>query len=779
MPSRPLFKNLKSQLMKIRFLLTLLALPSAILFAQQNVGIGTTSPAPTSLLDLNSTNKGLLIPRMTGAERVAIASPATGLLVYQTDTHQAPPAAPTTPGFYVYEITGTAGSWKRIARKDEIPFVPTPTWSSTGNDQYNSNAGGVGIGTSAAPNASSILDVASTTKGFLFPRMTYAQRIAIQTPAPGLLVYQTDAVGQFWVSGIYFYDGAIWKRIARADEISGGGGGPSSWTTVGDDQFSNLAGNVGIGTGTPTSKFHLVGNMLTESGSFTINNPTAILQLQNAGVNKGFLQLSGNNVRIGTNSGNTGGEFIVRMNGNTNMVIDSTGDMGIGIADPERKLHVEGGSIMVAHPGSIVGVPYAPTVTFKMTAEDEKKGGMRFIRDGSYLAEMMYTVDADGPNYISLSADGSGKKDIFLNSNSRVGINMNGSTFNPLAQLHVRATSGNDAMAIHSTLTSDNATIQFYDASISGGNANDKKTFIELQDGNNLRMGTNSGNNVGDLIIRMDGTDRVMVDQAGKVGIGTFPPIAKLHVDGGDDAEPNPFDGNGYLMLGDPIHTNVIFDNNEILARDGANSATLTVQNDGGAFKVGSTNRLFVGDNGNVGINTGNPLAKLDVIGRIRVDQDNEAIGITGNNPYIGLWFNDIYRSKIQQLTDQLYIHSNDKVHLDGDQIAIGNMLGTADGYKLTVTGKIICEELKVELTANWPDYVFADEYQLKPLYELKSFIETNHHLPNIPTAIDVEKEGFEVGEMNRKLLEKVEELTLYVIALQEQIDQLKSSTHK
>ena len=161
-------------------------------------------------------------------------------------------------------------------------------------------------------------------------------------------------------------------------------------------------------------------------------------------------------------------------------------------------------------------------------------------------------------------------------------------------------------------------------------------------------------------------------------------------------------------MLGDPTLTNVIFDNNEILARNGAGIATLTVQNDGGAFKVGSTNKLYVGDNGNVGINTGNPLAKLDVIGRIRVDQDNEAIGITGNNPYIGLWFNDNYRSKIQQLTDQLYIHSNDKVHLDGDQIAIGDMLSTANEYKLTVTGKIICEELKVELAANWPDYVFA-----------------------------------------------------------------------
>lgn len=761
--------------MKIHFLISMLTLTVAIAHSQNNTGIGTTAPAPSSILDLTSTDKGFLIPRMTGAQRTAITLPANGLLVYQTDNYGVPA---TTPGFYVYESSGSGGFWKRIARKDEIPVAPVVPWTVTGNDQYNNNPGGVGVGTAAAPNASAILDVTSTTKGFLFPRMTFAQRNAIGTPAPGLLVYQTDAFGTF-TSGVYFYDGSLWKRMARADEISGGGGGPTGWTIAGDNQYSNLVGNVGIGTAAPTSKFHLVGNLLTENGTITINNPTAILQLQNAGVNKGFMQLSGNNVRIGTNSGNTGGQFIVRMNGNTNMVIDSTGDVGIGTATPERKLHVNDGSILISYPGMFAGIPYAPLVNFEMTTEDEKKAGLRFIRDGNTLAEMLYTEDAENPNYISLSADGPAKKDFLLNSSSRVGINMNGTDFNPVAQLHVRASNGNDAIAIHSALSVDNATIQFYDATLPGGNANEKKTFIELQDVNNLRMGTNSGNTTGDLIIRMNGTDQVMVDQAGKVGIGTFPPISKLHIDGGTDVEPNPLDGNGYLMLGDPIYTNVIFDNNEILARNGANSATLTVQNDGGAFKVGSTHKLYVGDNGNVGINTGNPLAKLDVIGRIRVDQDNEAIGITGNNPYIGLWFNDIYRSKIQQLSDQLYINSNDKIHLDGDQVAIGNMLSTADGYKLTVTGKIICEELKVELAGNWPDYVFADEYQLPPLHQLKTYIETNHHLPNIPKADEVEKEGFEVGEMNRKLLEKVEELTLYVIKLQEQIDLLKASLKK
>ncbi len=754
--------------MKSRILLFLVFVYSLSANGQNNAGIGTTTPDPSAILDLTSTDKGLLIPRMTGAQRVAISSPATGLVVFQTDTYGSPPA---TPGFYYYETTFSGGTWKRVAKKDEIP---TLSWTLSGNDQYNNNSGSVGVGTGAAPNVSAALEVKSTTKGFLFPRMTAAERTAIGSPTTGLLVYQTNTSGPN-ASGIYFYDGSLWKRIAREDEI-GGGGGSTGWTVVADNQYHNLVGNVGIGTSSPSSKLHLVGNMLTESGSITINNTNATLQLQNAGVNKGYFQLSGNNVRLGTSIGNSSGYFSVRLNGVTRMLIDSTGDVGIGTSTPERKFHVNGGSIMVSYPGALGNIPYAPLVNFEMTTEDEKKGGLRFIRDGSFLAEMLYTNDEDGPNYISLSANGTAKKDLMVNSDSRVGINMNGTTFNPLAQLHVRATTGNDAVAIHSALTTDNATIQFYNASTSGGNPDEKRAFIQLQDGRNLRLGTNSGNSTGDMIFRFNGIDQVKIQDNGNMGIGTTTPLAKLHIEGGDDADPNPFTGNGYLMLGDAASTNVIFDNNEILARNGANATTLTLQNDGGALKVGSGNKLLVADNGNIGIGTGSPLSKLDVLGRIRIEQSNEALGITGNNPYIGMWFNNSYRSKIQQLTDQLYIHSTDKVHLDGDQIAIGNMLSTADGYKLTVTGKIICEELKVEVSANWPDYVFATDYALTPLSDLKSFIETNNHLPNIPKAADVEKDGFEVGEMNRKLLEKVEELTLYVIQLQEQIDAIKAN---
>jgi hypothetical protein len=99
-----------------------------------------------------------------------------------------------------------------------------------------------------------------------------------------------------------------------------------------------------------------------------------------------------------------------------------------------------------------------------------------------------------------------------------------------------------------------------------------------------------------------------------------------------------------------------------------------------------------------------------------------------------------------------------------------------AAGYALSVEGKIISDEVFVALKADWPDYVFATDYQLPNLCETASFIAANKHLPGIPSAEEVKaKGGIELGEMNRLLLQKVEELTLLMIDQQKQIDALKA----
>lgn len=106
--------------------------------------------------------------------------------------------------------------------------------------------------------------------------------------------------------------------------------------------------------------------------------------------------------------------------------------------------------------------------------------------------------------------------------------------------------------------------------------------------------------------------------------------------------------------------------------------------------------------------------------------------------------------------------------------IGIASASGLPAGSLLAVDGKITCEEVLVKMSQNWPDYVFADEYKLPDLCDVKTYIETNKHLPGIPKAIDIEKDGLEVGAIQRKMMEKIEELTLYVIMLKEEIEELK-----
>jgi hypothetical protein len=95
-------------------------------------------------------------------------------------------------------------------------------------------------------------------------------------------------------------------------------------------------------------------------------------------------------------------------------------------------------------------------------------------------------------------------------------------------------------------------------------------------------------------------------------------------------------------------------------------------------------------------------------------------------------------------------------------------------GVLLAVDGKVLCEEMEVQLSGDWPDYVFDEKYPLMPLSELERSIEEHGHLPGIPSAAQVAERGINVGQMQARLLEKVEELTLYVIEINKQLDGVK-----
>ncbi|MDP3913868.1 MAG: hypothetical protein Q8R96_09040 [Bacteroidota bacterium] len=94
------------------------------------------------------------------------------------------------------------------------------------------------------------------------------------------------------------------------------------------------------------------------------------------------------------------------------------------------------------------------------------------------------------------------------------------------------------------------------------------------------------------------------------------------------------------------------------------------------------------------------------------------------------------------------------------------------------IDGKLFAKEIEVK-TNVWADFVFKSDYKLMPLNELERFIKENNHLPNIPTEAEVKTDGINVAEMNVKLLQKIEELTLYVIQLKKENEQIMESLQK
>jgi len=187
----------------------------------------------------------------------------------------------------------------------------------------------VGIGTTN-PHSSAALQIVSNNRGFLPPRLTSAQRNAIILPMNGLIVYDTDA------ERLYAYMDGTWRYIL-SNEL---------WANNSTAVY-NATKMIGIGNSNPQEKLHVTGNIrlsgdLLGNGAITINNPESVITFQNAAVDKTFMQLSGNDLRIGTYSSNALGKFIVRVGGGDRITVESGGFVGINESDPVARLDVGG-----------------------------------------------------------------------------------------------------------------------------------------------------------------------------------------------------------------------------------------------------------------------------------------------------------------------------------------------------------------------------------------------------------------------------------------------------
>jgi hypothetical protein len=207
---------------------------------------------------------------------------------------------------------------------------------------------------------------------------------------------------------------------------------------------------------------------------------------------------------------------------------------------------------------------------------------------------------------------------------------------------------------------------------------------------------------------------------------------------------------------------------------------------------------------GKVGIGTTNPIVKLDVRGsaciistpdityggitgqllvRSSANSDTDiggriifgtysggtgAIGAfaegTGNASYLSLYS----RSSSGIIQERLRINSLGNV-------GIGTTTPTA---KLSVNGDIKAKEVIVTLDG-WSDFVFKPTYSLRPLGDVEQFIKTHHFLPDVPSEAEVKANGISLGTMNATLLQKIEELTLYVIEQQKRIDEMEKQNKK
>lgn len=290
---------------------------------------------------------------------------------------------------------------------------------------------------------------------------------------------------------------------------------------------------------------------------------------------------------------------------------------------------------------------------------------------------------------------------------------------------------------------------------------------------------------------------------AQNVGIGIINPLEKVDVDGSLRLTGNSrllkFE-TGTATAGTPRYLpgiGFIRTNGTLLGKieyvDTLSFASFIRMSMGNSFANGFT----LNASNNAGIGTASPLARLHVSGTAGIDEIAISSGHATEGSTIQFYSGAVdalpaVKKIFIQLNDndlrmgtnsnndngKFIIRNNgfDRMWVDSaGNVAIGTSYKVANGYKLSVNGKIMSEEVRVQMDADWPDYVFDKNYKLMPMEELENYISHHKRLPGFASAAEVKANGIDLGLTNKQLLEKVEELTLYLLILKKEIDLLKA----
>lgn len=289
----------------------------------------------------------------------------------------------------------------------------------------------------------------------------------------------------------------------------------------------------------------------------------------------------------------------------------------------------------------------------------------------------------------------------------------------------------------------------------------------------------------------------------GAVGVGTTDPEAPLHVFVGPDSKPNGVVATSQSALRLTRYGTPNYSYNE--------SAEFKITHGGPSvwgsrldlYINGANNQSNIPDqhamtwqyNGNVGIGTIDPNARLDVDGTMRLSGHSANLDAGGNpTEYLNLagtgkmligWNRSAGNGETDFVANEgagslggfaFYSFNNASQEKQLLRILGNGNIGIGINFptdKLSVNGNIRAKEIKVEAT-NWPDYVFEAGYQVGTLEALESYIRTNKHLPGIPNAKEAESNGVDLGDLVKKLLKNQEELTLHVVAQEKKIKALE-----